>query len=144
MENLLNIVSGMAVPPAFKLLDDEKDKIPGNSRNSSPGLSGSSSRGLGTLRPQLKGKKNRLQYSTLSPLPHSPPPWVLGGPQVVQGQGIIQPVQPIISNNQLIRPTFVNTTNQIPMFQNPQIPTSYASFWVLQIFNGSLSQDFLS
>ena len=111
LENILNIVSGMEVPAAFKPDDDKDHRGNIHSRNSSPGLSGSSSPSIGTIRPQLKGRKNR-QYSTLPPLPHSPPPWVLGGQQ---GQGIPQmlPVQ----NLRSVRPPMM--TEQIPLIQQP-------------------------
>ena len=44
--------------------------------------SGKSSPGL----PHLKSRKTTRQYSTLPPLPHSPPPWVVRGPNSFQQQ----------------------------------------------------------
>ena len=65
--NIFNIVSGMeAVPPP------PEESLPRGPQIPNPSA-------LGALRPQLRGRKSR-QYSTLPPLPHSPPPWVLGGP----------------------------------------------------------------
>eukprot|EP00090_Calanus_glacialis_P002090 TRINITY_DN11563_c0_g1_i1.p1 TRINITY_DN11563_c0_g1~~TRINITY_DN11563_c0_g1_i1.p1 ORF type:complete len:2112 (+),score=439.27 TRINITY_DN11563_c0_g1_i1:899-6337(+) len=115
LENIFNIVSGMEVPAAYKLTEDEKDTRGSvHSRNSSPGLSGSSSPGMGAIRPQLKGRKNR-QYSTLPPLPHSPPPWVLGGQQLAQGQNMPQMLS--VQNIRGVRPPMLN--EQFPMFQQP-------------------------
>merc|ERR1719229_1008538 len=65
--NIFNIVSGMeAAPPP------PEEPLPRGPQIPNPSA-------LGALRPQLRGRKSR-QYSTLPPLPHSPPPWVLGGP----------------------------------------------------------------
>ena len=120
LENIFNIVSGMEVPATYKMMEDEKDTRGGvHSRNSSPGLSGSSSPGIGNIRPQLKGRKNR-QYSTLPPLPHSPPPWVLGGQQLAQGQNVPQILS--LQNIRGVRPTMVN--EQFPMFQQQSVQMS--------------------
>ena len=65
--NIFNIVSGMeAAPPP------PEEPLPRGPQIPNPSA-------LGALRPQLRGRKSR-QYSTLPPLPHSPPPWVLGPP----------------------------------------------------------------
>jgi len=74
MMNLFNIVSGMepAPPPP-------EEPLPRGPQIPTP-------MALGALRPQLRGRKSR-QYSTLPPLPHSPPPWVLGGQAGVRNQG---------------------------------------------------------
>ena len=65
--NIFNIVSGMeAATPA------PEENLPRGLALPIPGPTA-----LGALRPQLRGRKNK-QYSTLPPLPHSPPPWVLG------------------------------------------------------------------
>merc|ERR1712130_596820 len=120
LENIFNIVSGMEVPAAYKMMEDEKDNRGAvQSRNSSPGLSGSSSPGIGNIRPQLKGRKNR-QYSTLPPLPHSPPPWVLGGQQLAQGQNIPQILS--VQNIRGVRPPMVN--EQFPVFQQQPVQMS--------------------
>lgn len=111
--NILDIVSGIEMPPAFKL-DESENKNPGRSRNSSPSLSGSSSPGMVGIRPQLKGRKNR-QYSSLPPLPHSPPPWVLGGPSLAHGLNM----PPLIPVDQIrgLRPSLPAPPH---MIQSPQ------------------------
>merc|ERR1719412_254433 len=120
--NIFNIVSGMeAAPPP------PEEPLPRGPQIPNPSA-------LGALRPQLRGRKSR-QYSTLPPLPHSPPPWVLGGPgqrpplqpqppqggpqqivlapqMVVQGQAPPQQVMQLIQT--------VNGPMLVPMAAPPQ------------------------
>ena len=119
--NIFNIVSGMeAVPPP------PEEPLPRGPQIPNPSA-------LGALRPQLRGRKSR-QYSTLPPLPHSPPPWVLGGPgqrpplpqppsggpqqivlapqMVLQGQAPPQQVMQLIQT--------VNGPMLVPMAAQPQ------------------------
>ena len=120
--NIFNIVSGMeAAPPP------PEESLPRGPQIPNPSA-------LGALRPQLRGRKSR-QYSTLPPLPHSPPPWVLGGPgqrpplqpqppqggpqqivlapqMVVQGQAPPQQVMQLIQT--------VNGPMLVPMAAPPQ------------------------
>ena len=78
LQNIFKIVSGMEIPTSSDEVGE--GRLSANSRNSSPGLRGGiPSPGLGLIRPQLKGRKTK-QYSSLPPLPHSPPAWVVGGP----------------------------------------------------------------
>ena len=101
--NLLNIVSGMELPS-----EEERGTPPGPP----------------PPRPQLKGRKGRAtsQFSTLPPLPHSPPPWVLGprapapSPQQVVLTGPAPAPAPVM---QLIQT--VNGPVLVPIQQQPQL-----------------------
>ena len=95
--NIFNIVSGMeAVPSATE--DDRGPPPPGQPT------------ALGTLRPQLRGRRNRAQYSTLPPLPHSPPPWVLGG----QPGGPRLPLPPPGAQQQIVLAPQMMLQGQVP------------------------------
>ena len=99
LEKILSFVSGIELPT--------EDRDGKGSRRSSPALSGTSSPVL----PNLKSRKNR-QYSTLPPLPHSPPTWVLRGQppptsnlvsmDPMRIQNLAPQVRPPISNHQMI------------------------------------------
>ena len=115
LQNIFNIVSGMELPLPSKINEDEKEgKINNNIQGGN----------FGMIRPQLKGRK-RGQYSTLPALPHSPPPWVLGGPQAAQMQNM--QMQNIRAGRAMIPSEQVQVAGPPPQFiptVNPTIQVS--------------------
>jgi hypothetical protein len=119
--NIFNIVSGMDAVP--QVTEEYQPRCPPSMGPNTPIPTA-----LGTLRPQLRGRRAR-QYSTLPPLPHSPPPWVMGGqarpgvgsqqivlaPQMMM-QGMVQPGQQVM---QLVHT--VNGTMLVPMGPQQQM-----------------------
>merc|ERR1719192_1401741 len=108
LQNIFNIVSGMEIPTSSDEVGD--GRMNGNSRNSSPGVLGPHSPGVGIMRAQLKGRKVR-QFSPLPPLPHSPPPWVRG----------LRPALPVQQTQQIVvAPQQLQLTGQ-PVQQVQQV-----------------------
>ena len=123
LQNIFNIVSGMELPEPIK--DPEEERL------SRVGPQVPAGFGIGMIRPQLKGRK-RGQYSALPPLPHSPPPWVLGGQHPAHMQNMIQMqnvrgIRPLLPADQMQmigqQPTqFIQPANQTIQVSGPSAP----------------------
>ena len=127
LQNIFNIVSGMEIPTSSDEVGD--GRMNGNSRNSSPGVLGPHSPGVGIMRAQLKGRKVR-QFSPLPPLPHSPPAWVRG----------LRPALPVQQTQQIVvAPQQLHLTGQpVQQVQQVQQVQSQPMYQMVQTVNGTM------